>query len=495
VKPAKRPDIILPFSGELGDLDYRPARVVPLDTTIGDASLRLAAADFEYLVVADKRIPIGVVHRLDLIRQNMTQELAPDTPLVDVMARQVVTVQRDESVIESLMFMIKHNLQFLLVMDDWKVMGVVGQQDWLALQSRYPTDLLHRIGRAESVDTLARLRREGRDVVRENFATERDVLTLTSVVTAINDAVTRRVVQMAVIDLHREGFDVPPVPFAWIGMGSEGREAQTPDTDQDNGLIYEDVPEDRVEEVDAWFARLAARVVDALEECGFTRCAGDTMATNPQLRGSVRHWRDLFRGIVKRRGDEELFEASIYFDFRCLYGKAALVESLRKHLNTIIAEHRYFLRQLVEVAVQGTSPPINSLRWKLYRLTGWGPPPVDIKKNALIPLDAAIRVLALMDGVSSTRTLERLQQCLENGRLSKRLANDVEKAFDFLLRLRFKLEFDAGDAGAESDHLVSIGNLLPAQARYLADSLRTVHNLQGSVYEQVTGSKIHWSVR
>jgi hypothetical protein len=38
----------------------------------------------------------------------------------------------------------------------------------------------------------------------------------------------------------REGYGRPPVPYAWLALGSEGRREQTLRTDQDNALIFAD---------------------------------------------------------------------------------------------------------------------------------------------------------------------------------------------------------------------------------------------------------------
>lgn len=496
VRIPKKPNNILPFSGRLGELRYRTVHVVPRDCTIKDASNHFAERGCEYLVVQDNHIPIGVVHNTDLIRCNMTSDIPLDTPVVELMDSQVISVQKDHSVIDALTFMIKHNIKFLLILDGQEVVGIVGQQDWLAVESRYPTELLRQMGNATTIKELAVLKSKAHETIWGTFKTESDTLALTNIVSVINDTLTKRMLALVIGEMVDDGRGGPPVPFAWIGMGSEGREAQTITTDQDNGLIYEDVStaQDRVEE---WFSVFAEKAVSGLETCGFTRCAGNVMATNPDLRGSTQHWQKLFERIIKTGDDKDLFEASIYFDFRCLFGKMCLVTDLRDYLTAVIGEHSFFIRHLVEATVQGHGPPIGTIRWKIYNLTGIAPPSFDIKSNALVPLDAAIRVLALRDGVQQTQTLVRLQHCLENGRISKRLADDVRKAFDFLLRLRFKLEFSSYYKGAVGDdnHLINIGDLAPVQARYLADALATVRNLQDTVYTQITGKKIHWSTR
>ena len=486
---------ILPFSGQMGDLDYRPVRVVPKSCSVADASRYFAASDIEYLVVHEHRVPIGVVHKFDLLRQNMTRELPQQESIATVMDTHVVTVAHDEPVLPSLMFMIKHDVKLLIVMRDREVMGAVSQQDWIRLQTQYPTVLLHDLAQAPDLSRLAELRAGADEMIWKNFETSPDTDSLVRIVTALNDTTTRKVVALSLEAMESEGSGTPPGAFCFLSMGSGGRSAQTTSTDQDNGLIYELPAAERAAEFRDWFSRLAEKIVDGLEICGFPRCAGDAMATNPDLLGSLPDWRHLFERIIEGSDDKDLFEASIYFDFRSVYGKARLAGQLRTHLLQVVGQHPYFLRHLVEVAIQGTAPPIRTLRWQLYVATGIAPPPFDLKKNALMPLDSCIRVLALQAGVTQVSTVERIQQCLERGLLSKSLGVASQRALAFLLRLRFSFEF-SGRALSKDERLwVRIGQLLPAQARYLEDALRTVSELREVTYRQIMGRSIPWSFR
>jgi len=67
-----------------------------------------------------------------------------------------------------------------------------------------------------------------------------------------------------------EGHGYPPVPYCRLAMGSEGRQEQTLLTDQDNALLYKDVPNGEDDQVKGWFLRLSRRIVDALDRYGMT---------------------------------------------------------------------------------------------------------------------------------------------------------------------------------------------------------------------------------
>ena len=60
---------------------------------------------------------------------------------------------------------------------------------------------------------------------------------LTWLISAVSDATLRRVLDMALAEMGP-----PPVPFVFLTLGSEGRREQTLVTDQDNALVFADVP-------------------------------------------------------------------------------------------------------------------------------------------------------------------------------------------------------------------------------------------------------------
>ena len=56
---------------------------------------------------------------------------------------------------------------------------------------------------------------------------------VTNMLASICDAATERLIQLAIDELGP-----PPAAFAFIAMGSQGRQEQTLLTDQDNGIIF-----------------------------------------------------------------------------------------------------------------------------------------------------------------------------------------------------------------------------------------------------------------
>ena len=305
---------LLAFTGKVGDLAHNEIKTIDLNCSITQASRLLINPTINYLIVLRKKIPVGIITKEHLSNSNNNDDVSK------IMDTHLISVQKDKPVLDTLIFMLKHNINSMLVMDDKRSVGIISQQDWLSVQINYPTRLIKNIREANSIARLAQLRKESKKIIWETFIKEENAVSLTNIITVINDAIGNRIQQLALSHMSIIEKGAPPVKFAWVGMGSEGRKAQTIRTDQDNGIIFENVAPEKYDEVKKWFLEYAEIVVNGLHECGFPLCSGNIMATNPELCNSVGKWKEQFEFIITKASAKQLLEASIYFDFRCIYG-------------------------------------------------------------------------------------------------------------------------------------------------------------------------------
>lgn len=475
-----------PFSQTVGELMKGTVRTVPADCPVLDAARDMSEQRIGSLVVMEDGKPAGIVTKTDLVRRVLVPEVDPRTPVGQVCTRGLVTVQQQQPIFDALLLMIQHQIGHVLVTDGGKLAGVISEHDWLTFQERHPAALLRQFDRTESIPALAELRTQANRLVRRLFAEDGTAEALTRFVTEINDRVSRRVIELCLRE-HEAEAGPAPASFAWLALGSEGRSEQTLTTDQDNGLVFADVPEERVAAVQGWFLAFAARVVDGLEVCGFPRCKGNVMASNPELCLPLAAWQRKFAGYLHAADPDALIKVSIYFDFRCLYGDAGLVEALRTDVLRRMETERGFLRHVAGHIIIEGRPPIHKLEWRLRALLRLPQRPVDIKRDALGALMAAVRVLALASGTRSTNTLERLHDVQAKGALPDGLANAVGSAYDYLMLLRIRQHFAQQDRGIEPSNLVIVEELNPLLRRFLVEALQTVIDLQDHVFNQYGG--------
>ena len=473
-----------PFDTRVGELVVRSGIGIGPARTIREAAARMAEESVGSLVVVEAGTPVGIVTKTDVVRRVVAAGVGPGEPVQRVMSGDLITIGADAYLFDALMTMIRNGIGHLVVTDAGRFAGVVSAGDWLAFQRNQPLALLQRIDGAPTVASLADYRSEALDFLEELFNDAGTARSLTELVTEINDRVTRRVIDISLAELT----EPPPASFAWLAMGSEGRREQTLSTDQDNGLVFAHAADAGPEPVREWFLTLARRVNGHLATCGFPLCKGNTMASNPELCRSLSEWHELFRELVRRADPRDLIRASIYFDFRCLYGDRSLVERMWRDLLEHIARNRSFLRFMAgEGAVYGGSP-VNSLSWRLRSLVGLAPPPVDVKRQGLNPLVRMLRVIALDLGSSETNTLDRLQLAREHGRLPVDVAESAADAYEFVMLKRLRWQSHRKDS-AEPNR-IDPREMNRLERTFLVEALKTIDRVEQQVRGDYGGAVI-----
>ena len=233
-------------------------------------------------------------------------------------------------------------------------------------------------------------------------------------------------------------------------LGSEGRNEQTLKTDQDNAIIFEDVPEASQAAVQEYFLKFGETVCTLLDDAGYAFCNGDVMAKNPKWCQPLAVWKKNFSKWIHGAEGEDLLQASIFFDFRTGYGDGALVDSLRTFLFKALDGWPGFMRHLTENAMY-FKPPIGFFRNFVVESKGKHRDMFDIK-SAMTPIVDFARVYALKNHIDETNTLDRLHQLYLKGILQITEYEELEKAYSFLLQLRFVRQVTAIVDDKDSPH-------------------------------------------
>jgi CBS domain-containing protein len=119
------------------------------------------------------------------------------------------------------------------------------------------------------------------------------------------------------------------------------------------------------------------------------------------MEGAVRH-------LDPQAAPDALLNATIFFDFRSLYGKAELADAMRRHLLALTASNPMFLRAMAKNALD-VEPPLGKIRDFLTDLEPEHPGKIDLKKyGSRIFVDVA-RIYAMASGVHNTNSIQRLR--------------------------------------------------------------------------------------
>lgn len=446
------------------------------DTTVRQALEVMRDQRIGSMVAADEAgRPLGIMTLHDVLDRIAIPQIDLDQPVVEIMSMQLSYLPPQAMAHEAALMMAKHGFRHVLVVENEKLVGLVSEKDLFALQRvglrQIGSAIRHAATPQELQQGAADIRRMAHNMMAQGVAPEQ----LTQFISAFNDLLTARVVEL---ECKASGLIGTPLHdgLCWMALGSEGRFEQTLNTDQDNAIIFT-VPEGMdADQVRAKLLPVARRINETLALCGFPLCKGEIMASNPKWCLSLEEWKRTFSNWISGGSPESLLNASIFFDFRSLYGAQHLAEDLRGWLARVASDNSRFLHMMAENALRNR-PPLGVVRDFVLGKEN----KLDLKLNGITPFVDAARIFGLAAGVAQTNTIQRL-------RLSAAKMNMHESEIDAwidallfiqVLRLRHHDEVSAQGAGDDAlDNLIDPEKLNELDRRILKEAFRQARKLQ-----------------
>jgi len=454
----------------LGQLIKREPVCVSVDTAVRAALEQMNTQHLGCMVVVDdERHPIGVLTQSDLLPRVILAAFDLDRPIGELMTANPHQLAATASAYDAALEMATHGVRHLLVVDaEGRLKGVVSERDLFSLQRISLRQIRAGIENASDVDALQRASKDIRQLALNLIAQGIGAEQLTQFISTLNDALTRRIIQLAL-----ETHDLVGVDFGWMAFGSEGRHEQTLSTDQDNGIIWQCPNWENPASIRSRLIEFAKDVNANLAACGFPLCKGNIMASNPALCLTLDEWKSRFGAWIREPHPEALLNASIFFDFRVLYGNERLGDKLRAWLNKAVRGNSAFLRMMASNALS-VVPPLGRLRDFVVEDDGT----IDLKKSgARLFVDVA-RILALRTGVDSSSTAQRLRQASTKMGVSGDEVAAIIDGFHFIQLLRLRSQHLETEHDAPDDNRVNPDSLNELDRRILKEAIRQARKLQ-----------------
>jgi CBS domain-containing protein len=448
----------------VGELLTRGPVTSRADTTVADAAATMSEAEVSSLLVVDDSGLCGIVTDRDLRNRVLAARLDPARPVREVMTAPALTVRSDAMAFEALLEMVSRGIHHLPVVDGHgELLGMITTTDLVRLGNSDPVVLAADIGRQQSLDGVVGLAGRIPRVLAELVDRDVSAADIGRATTALGDAVRRRVVALVEEDLGP-----PPTAYSWVVLGSAAREEEALAADQDHALVLEE------EGHDEYFAQLAERVTATLEVCGWPRCPGDAMATNPRWRLPVEQWRHTFARWAREPDPQSLLGVAIFYDMRHLSGVARLTEEVRRdataHVSPLLLGH------LTADALR-MRPPLGFFRGLVLERGGDHQETLDLKRGIAAIVQLA-RVHALRAGSTALPTRARLESAVAAGVLDRETAADLRDALELMSYRRLRHQAEQLRAGEPPDNRILPKGLTDRQRRHLRDAFAIVRAAQ-----------------
>ncbi len=469
-----------PFRKRICDIMSTPVITCTTTDTIDQIAEILTEHRISALVVVDTADkPVGMITESDLVSKVLTRKECPNTQLTaaDIMSSRLITLPPDGFFYQALLNMVKNKVKHLPVISDGLLLGIVTVRDLVKSRSTGALTIVDGIENSDDIDELAKASGQVDTVLKALVAEKAANQEICEVITEFYDRLTRKVIQVSEQEMIRESYGPPPAPYCWITMGSGGRQEQTMRTDQDNGIIYADVPIGKVKIAAAYFAALAGKIVDGLARCGFARCKGNVMATNPQWCKSVRQWEEMVSHWVHEPHAEMLRNFTIFLDFRPIHGENALAEKLRRFVIKGIQDRPIVLHFLAKDDLE-QNVPLGFFKKFITDKSKAHKNEVDLKKSACVHVVDCIRIFAIRDGITETSTIGRLKTLTEKGVFPRDDAEFVETAYETLMNFRTRENLRKVSLGLAADNYINPYKLSKREQNVLREAFLAVSRLQ-----------------
>lgn len=349
--------------------------------------------------------------------------------------------------------------------------------DALRAFTRREETLLEKVRTESDYGALFRLHEELNTLEMERFLDCYSVTALHENCTSYRDALAGRALDLVLEEMPFP----PPVPFALVSMGSDGREEQTLITDQDYLIVYGD---DGGEEADRYFARYSELLVERLSEIGFKKCTGGIMPVNDNWRGSLSQWQRRLLAIVRYEFEDygkNLMDLIVLSDARFVAGDAELAKVLVTRIRALLQD--YFM------ALWGMAKAATEMRLALGFLkrfwtegSGEHKGSFNLKLLAWAPLVMNVRILAINQGIPATSTVKRIELLEKEHSFSPNTARGLIEAYRILTKHRILLQIKVIKGIQNDAYYLNPYALPPDERERIRQALLLVEDLQKIIH-------------
>lgn len=383
---------------------------------------------------------IGIITDGDIRQRVLSSELSSQTPAYQIMSSPLYTININSTVLEAMLKFYEKDIEQLVVKDDENnVCGILNLTDVHEANQLAYLFFIKKIQTAISISEIIKYRNKLLILIKALIEGGTSIQNVTRLITFINDNITARIISLAIEELGE-----PPAKFVFVTFGSEGRKEQTLVTDQDNGIIYEDIDSEKGAEVHNYFLKLGDLICTNLNNVGYAFCKGNVMAKNPKWCQPFTLWKKYFTSWITTANPQDLLDANIFFDIRPVYGEQSLYDKLHEHVQHIISGYNPFFLYLSQNALK-FKPPINALKaGETFNI-----------KLALVALIDLVRVYSLKNKIESTNTIERIEGLHNKNIFSKTGYQDLLQAYNFLMQVRLKHQVKLLSANLTPDNNIN----------------------------------------
>jgi len=446
-----------------------------MDTSIHKAALLMNKKKHNALLVTRDTEPVGILTDSDLRNRAVAKEQDLNKPVYGIMSSPLIRISDQSLLYEGILQVNENSVSHLVVEDrNGKISGIFSKLDLLEVQHNSISYLIREVNAANTVESLKNIHNKIPVLVKILIESGARIFNITYMISTVADAITQRLIEFAIDEMGE-----PPAKFAFMALGSEGRREQTLVTDQDNAIIFEDVPNEKQSEVNRYFLYFGKKINLWLDRIGYQYCPGEVMAGNPQWCQPLSKWEKYFTNWAGQKSDEAILGAAVFFDFRIVYGEKQYGRDLRQHIGRAVSGKDVFFSSLAR-EVASYEIPVNIFNGSD---TARSLPESLNMKNALSPLTGFIRVYSLQNRIIESNSLQRLEKMRRLNIIPETDYQELQNMYCSLMEIRFRSQVNAILANHAPDNIVGQEELTALEQTIVRKAFSEIKRFQNLIVQ------------
>jgi len=427
---------------------------------------------------------IGLITKEDIVLRAVAEDKSTNLSAFEIMTSPITAINENMSIGEVLKLMTNSNLTSVVTKNYTNnFTGIVYLKNLVNLHNNLINNILSQIKNSSTIDELKEIFNKTSHIVRPLIESEADIQIISNIISRISDSISKKLIEITIDEIG-----VPPVKFAFFVLGSEGRKEQTLATDQDNALLFEDVEDDKFENVQNYFMLFGEKLCNYLDFVGFDFCKGNIMAKNPKWNKPITSWKKYFYKWITEPNAENLLDISIFFDFKFIYGDNELFTDFSDFVNEIATQNSIFFFHLAQNASLYKAPI--GIRGNIITDTSGKHTDCFDIKNSIIPVVMFSRIYSLKYKLNLSNTLERLNALQEMQIIDNNFYRDIIFNYRYLMGIRYKNQLNLILTKNKPDNYINFNNLLQIEQLILKKIFSQVSLYQQKLNLEFKGSFI-----
>lgn len=464
----KNKDLANIMVAKVKDAHIHKAIIIPYDTTIYEAALRIKKEKVPTLLLQDTQGDIYIVTDSDFRQKVILNRMDYDETVGKISTKGIIGVNENDFLFNAQLLMTKHGIKRVVVTNnDEKIVGILDQISLSSFFATHTFSVSNKIEKAETIEELKEASHSFIKIVRSLNAKGVKIDFISKLINQLNQKVMNKLFLIT-------------APQSLIGksclvvMGSEGRGEQVLKTDQDNALIIADDCEISQEELMAFTHDYTEHLVNF----GFPRCEGNIMVSNPYWCRRHKEFKDLIFSWITNKTGDDFMNLAIFYDAVCASGDKELLQSLKEYIFKIGATSQSFFMHFAKI-ITTFHVPLGFFDGFVFDSDNKEHShEIDIKKGGIFILVQSIRSLSLEHKILKTNTIRRIKELNKLAIFDDEFTQELIEAFNFLCTIKLKSNLAKLDAGIKIDNYINPDDLNTMEKDLLKDSFKIVNKLK-----------------